>query len=321
LVATRYSRVLLTGGAGFIGSHILDRLLAEGAEVTVLDNLSSGYLANISSHRGDSRVHLVVGDIRNVELLRRLVGGVDAVIHLAAIVSVPRSFEEPTLTNEVNATGTLNLLNACIEGGVKRFMYASSSAVYGSSRALPKVEDMKPMPASPYAVSKMIGESYCIAFNRIYGLETVCLRFFNVYGPRQGDGPYSGVIARFISRLIEGRQPVIYGDGRQTRDFTYVSDVVDASMLALEKPSVGGEVFNIGTGVPVSINGLAERLGEIVGVQVEPKYWPDRPGDIRHSYASIKKASRILGYSPKVALDEGLRRVVEWYLGRMSRCW
>ncbi len=314
----RFSRILVTGGVGFIGSHIVDRLLAEGAEVTILDNLSNGYLANIAHHEGDSRVQIVVGDIRKKELLKRLLRRSDAVIHLAALVSLTRSFKDPVLTNEINATGTLHLLNACLDEGVSRIVYASSSTVYGNSESLPKDEDMAPRPSSPYAVSKMTGESYCLAFHQTYGLETACLRYFNVYGPRQNDDLYSGIIPVFISNLSEGNRPIIYGDGEQTRDFVYVDDVVEASLLALEKPGIGGEILNIGTGMPVSINQLTKTLNHIMNTSTEPKYGLKRSGDIRHTYANIEKAAKILGYSPKVTLEDGLREMIKLHMLRIQ---
>ncbi len=308
----------MTGGAGFIGSHIVDRLVSDGAEVTVLDNISSGYLANISHYSDNCKVKVIIGDILNNGLLRRLLRDSDAVIHLAAVVGATRSFEDPILTNEVNAAGTLHLLKASLEERVSRVIFASSSAVYGRSDPLPIDEDTATRPFSPYAISKITGEYYCEAFHQMYGLDTVCLRYFNVYGPRQADDKYGGVIPIFTSMIAEGRAPIIYGDGEQTRDFVNVRDVVEATILALENPHISGEVFNIGTGAPVSINQLAFVLAQIMGIKVTTKHSPERLGELRHSHASIKKAARILEYMPKVTLEEGLVELVKWHMKRLK---
>lgn len=308
------SKILVTGGAGFIGSHLVDRLLDEGFEVIVLDNLSTGRMQNLVHHQHRKDLHFIKGDIRDFELVKKVVVEVDAVFHEAALVSVTRSVENPILTSEVNVNGTLNLLKACSDADVKRFIYASSSSVYGEAEALPKDEGLVPKPISPYAVSKMAAERYCLVFREVYGLETVCLRYFNVYGPRQVYGPYSGVISIFINRLLNGEPPVIYGDGKQTRDFTHVEDVVQANMLALNERDAVGEVFNIATGVATSVNELAALLQEIMGkTHLKPVYTGPRAGDIRHSYADITKAREVLGYRPKFSLREGLAKLVEWY--------
>lgn len=309
-----YSKVLVTGGAGFIGSHLVDRLLRDGFHVHVIDDLSTGNLKNIAHHQGKEKYHFIEGDIRDSDLIKNTMKDVDAVFHEAAVVSVPRSVKNPLHTNEVNVRGTLNLLKACLDSGVKRFIYGSSTAIYGDAEDLPIKENLIPKPISPYAVSKLAAEGYVNVFHRVYGLKTVCLRYFNVYGPRQTYGSYSGVLTIFISRLLSDQPPIIYGDGEQTRDFTEVRDVVDANMLALEKHNAVGQVFNIATAVPTTINSLAELLQKIMGkTELKAAYENQRPGDIRHSYADISKARKMLGYEPKTGLKEGLTKLVEWW--------
>jgi len=312
-----YSKILVTGGAGFIGSHIVDRLLSDSFEVMVIDNLCTGRLENIAHCQNREGFHFIEGDVRNFELVKRVIKDVDVVFHEAALVSVTRSVENPALTNEVNVTGTLTLLKACLDSSVRRFIHASSSSVYGETETLPKHEGLTPQPISPYAVSKMAAESYVKVFHKVYGLETVCLRYFNVYGARQTYGPYSGVITIFMNRLLSDQPPIIYGDGEQTRDFTNVQDVVNANMLALTNKSAVGEVFNVATGVSTTINQLAKMLQEITGkLDLKPVYTNPRPGDIRHSFADISKAKKVLGYHPKVSLGEGLAHLVKWYTKR-----
>ncbi len=319
-MARSYSKILVTGGAGFIGSHIVDRLLSEHFEVTLIDNLTSGSLENVEHHRNRENFHFIRGDILNLDLVRSALKCVDAVFHEAALVSVTRSVEDPVLANKVNVKGTLTLLKACLESDVRRFIYASSSSVYGESEALPKRESLLPQPISPYGVSKLAAESYVKVFHKVYGLETVCLRYFNVYGSRQKFGPYSGVITIFINRLLRGQTPIIYGDGEQTRDFTNVMDVVDANMLALMKQSAVGEIFNVASGVATSVNQLASMLQEITGKKnLTPTHTDPRLGDIRHSYADINKAKKILGHHPKVQLREGLIKLVNWFTKRSSK--
>jgi len=314
------SRILVTGGAGFIGSHLIDRMLDEGFKVRVIDNLYTGQMDNLVQHRDKKGFRFIEGDIRNFELVKNIVRSVDAVFHEAALVSVNRSVENPLLSNEVNVTGTLNLLKACVDARVKRFIYASSSSVYGETETLPKHENLATMPLSPYAVSKLAAENYVRVFHDVYGLETVCLRYFNVYGPRQKYGPYSGVISNFINRLLEDQPPVIYGDGEQTRDFTNVQDVMEANILALSTQNAVGEAFNIATGAATSINKLAEIIQKIMGkTNLEPVYANPRPGDIRHSYADISKARKILGYNPNFQLEKGLTDLVKWYTGHRSK--
>lgn len=304
-------RVLVSGGAGFIGSHTVDRFLAEGFEVVVLDSLRSGSLENVVSHVGENGFSFVLGDVRDVELVRRVVRDGDCVVHLAALVSVPESTRDPALAYDINVNGTLNLLRACVDSGVRRFVYASSCAVYGDVERLPIKEDSPTKPQSPYGASKLEAENLVRKYYADFGLETVCLRYFNVYGPRQTYSDYSGVITQFLNRLDKGLPLVIFGDGEQTRDFVYVEDVVKANLLALETRGVAGEVFNIGTGVATSINRLAEAILEVAGKRrVEIVHYEAREGDIRHSVADISKAREKLGYNPKFSLENGLRKLL-----------
>lgn len=306
------SRILVTGGAGFIGSHLVDRLMKEGYEVAVLDNFSVGKTENIRHHLDSQSFNLVKGDIRNSEDVRKTVGDADVVFHLAAIVNVPLSVENPLLVNDVNVRGTLNLLEASLKEDIQRFIYVSTCAVYGEARYLPINEEHPIMPLSPYGISKFAAEHYCKIFHMIHGLRTVCLRFFNVYGPRQSEGPYSGVITQFINGLRRGKPPIIYGDGEQTRDFVYVEDVVEASMLALNSQNCVGEVINVGTGKPTTITELAKVLMRMFReTGAKPKYAPVRAGDIQNSYADISKAERVLGYGPRIRLEEGIRRLLQ----------
>ncbi len=307
-----YSKILVTGGAGFVGSHIVDRLLKEGVEVTIIDNLSTGRRENISQHQNRKDFHFTEGDIQNVDLERNAVDDIDAVFHEAELVSVPRSVENPLLTNEVNVSGTLNLLKASADANVKRFIHASSSSVYGETETLPKHERLTTQPISPYAVSKLAAENYVKIYHKVYGLNTVCLRYFNVYGPRQTYGPYSGVITIFINRLLKNEPPIIYGDGEQTRDFTYIKDVVDANMLALTKKTAIGEVLNTATGTPTTINQLAAMLQQIMKTNLKPVYTKPRPGDIKHSYAEVTKAKKLLRYNPQISLKKGLNELIKW---------
>jgi len=308
-----YSRVLVTGGGGFIGSHLVDRLLGEGFEVVVLDDFSSGRVENLKHHFGRDGFVFVRGDVRDRDVVGRVVEGVDVVFHLAALVSVPVSVEDPVLVEDVNVGGTLNVLKACVDAGVKRFVFAGSCAVYGEGCGVPRCEDDVLDPISPYGVSKLAGEFYCRVFYRVYGLETVVLRYFNVYGPRQVYGPYSGVISIFISRLLEGKPPVIFGDGSQVRDFVYVKDVVEANFLAMFSKNAVGGVFNVGSGRCTSINELAGLLIELMGVDVEPVYSDPRPGDIRYSCADIGRARKVLGFEPRVDLRDGLLETIVWF--------
>jgi len=311
---TKFCRVLVAGGAGFIGSHIADRLIEEDVEVTVLDNLYAGRPENLENCSRSRKFRFVRGDVRRFSVVKRLVKDVDAVFNDAAVVSVPRSLEEPLLANEVNVGGTLNLLKASVDSGVKRYVQASSASVYGNTETLPVSESLAVNPLSPYAVAELAAENYARVFCRAYGLETVCLRYFNVYGPRQTFSAYSGAITIFLNKLSDGGRPLIFGDGEQTRDFVYVEDVVEANMLALNSAKAVGEAINIGTGVPNTINELVQRLQEKLGKQrLKPIYKSSRQGDVRNSYASIEKAKRMLGYRPKFSLEEGINKLVEWF--------
>lgn len=303
-----YSRVLVTGGAGFIGSHLVDQLLSKGLEVVVLDNLSGGKIENVKQHIGKGDFQFVRGDIRNYHLVKELAMDVDAVFHLAALISVPESIRNPDLTDDVNVDGTLNLLKAFLDSSVKRFVYASSCAVYGEADSLPIREDFPLKPISPYGVSKVAAENYVRVFHRVYGLETVCLRFFNVYGPRQAYSDYSGVITQFFNRVSSNLHLVIFGDGEQTRDFVHVQNIVEANMLALRTKQIAGETFNIGSGTGTTINQLADMLLEVTN-KTDLKMTHSRPkkGEIRHSVADISKAKMKLRYYPKVSLKNGLK--------------
>jgi nucleoside-diphosphate-sugar epimerase len=310
----KFSKILVAGGAGFIGSHIVDRLLKENTDVTVLDNFYSGNLANLKQHRDNKHFHLVKSDVRNFDLVKKVVKDMDAVFNDAAVVSIPRSMENPLLANEVNVGGTLNLLKASLDADVKRFVQASSASVYGNTEKLPVKEDYPPKPIAPYAVSELAAENYVRVFCSCYGLETVCLRYFNVYGPRQPFNAYSGVITIFMNQLLHDKQPMIFGDGKQTRDFVYVDDIVQANMKALTTRKARGEVINIATGTASSINELLFNLQEIMGkTELKPVRKPSRKGDIRHSYASIEKAREVLGYCPMFSLRKGLTELVKWY--------
>ncbi len=299
---------LITGGAGFIGSHLVEAILARGDKVRVLDNFSTGNRANLA---GMSGVELIEGDIRSYHIVREAVEGVHFVLHQAALPSVPRSIRDPITSNDVNVVGTLNVLNASRDAKVARLVYASSSSIYGRNPELPKHEEMTPIPISPYAVSKLAGENYCRAFWDMYGFETVMLRYFNVFGPRQNpQSQYSAVIPRFVYQLLHDEAPTVNGDGTQTRDFTYVDNVVSANLLACTASKVVGRAFNVATGNRVSLLGLLEALAPIVGGGKEPKFDSSRMGDVPHSFASIAAASEAMGYQPIVDFEEGLRRTV-----------
>ena len=304
-------RVLVTGGAGFIGSHLVDGLMNGGFDVVVLDDLSSGRRKNLSVHFGKPNFCLVEGDVRDEADVKKALEGVDVVFHLAAIVSVDFSVKNPLMVNEVNVGGTLNVLRQSLKAGVKRFFYASSCAVYGEPVNLPINEEHPARPMSPYGVSKLAAEHYCRVFYEVYGFETVCLRFFNVYGPRQVVGPYSGVIMKFIDRMKNGKPPIIYGGGGQTRDFVYVKDVVEANMLVLGCRHCAGEIINIGTGKQTTINELANILIGLSGIaNIKPVYKAHRKGDIRNSHANISKAEKMLRYKPRITLKEGIRKLL-----------
>jgi len=303
------STYLVTGGAGFIGSHLSAGLLARGHKVRVVDNLVTGFRHNLRSG-----VEFTAADMADPAAAREAVAGVDYVLHQAAIPSVPRSVKNPAESHRANVDGMLNILIAARDAGVKRVVFAGSSSVYGDQPTLPKCEDMQTKPMTPYALQKLVSEQYGQMFTRLYGLEVVTTRYFNVFGPRQDPGsPYSGVISLFIKALIEGTRPTIYGDGGQTRDFTFVTNVVDGVLRAAETPGVGGEVFNVATGGRVSLNELLATLKRIIGSDVEAIYQEARTGDVRDSQADISKAERLLGYRPLVGLEEGLRETVAWF--------
>ena len=307
-------RFLVTGGAGFIGSNIVEELIRRDIAVRVFDNFSTGRRENLRDF--GSAPEVIEGDLRSYHSVREAVAGVDVVLHQAALPSVPRSVRDPITSNDVNTDGTLNLLHAAHGAGVRRLVYASSSSVYGDAAELPKHEEMTPNPLSPYAVSKLAGEYYCRVFARVYGLETVCLRYFNVFGPRQDPGSqYSAVIPKFITAMLRGEAPVMYGDGEQTRDFTYVANVVQANLLAATVPCEPGLAINCACHERTSLNVLVGRLNEILGLTIRPVYRERRAGDVLHSFASIEKAARVLGFVPAVGFREGLEKTVAWYRG------
>ncbi len=304
-------KVLVTGGAGFIGSHIVDTVLSNGHSVKVLDNLYSGNFENIERHEDDSSFRFIEGDIRNEDDVEEALTEVDAVFHEAAITSVPVSVENPELTREVNVGGTANLLEESLAGDVDRFVFASSCAVYGEPEDLPLTESSPVDPESPYAESKLDAEKECREYSE-NGLETVILRYFNVYGPGQSGGRYAGVISKFLERLAEEKAPIIYGDGKQTRDFVYVDDVVKANLLSLETEGLCGHVFNVGTGSSISVNELCEVLLELTGNEdIDPVYEDERAGDVRHSESDIGKIKEKMGYTPEISLRKGLKKIVE----------
>jgi UDP-glucose 4-epimerase len=311
------SLCLVTGGAGFIGSHLVDGLLQTGHSVRVLDNLSTGDIANLAHVR--SRIQMIEGDITNSETVHSAMRGVEWVFHQAALASVPRSVADPVATNRVCVDGTLNVLLAARDGKVRRVVYAASSSAYGASPSLPKRETDLTLPMSPYAVAKLAGEHYCAAFSEVYGLETVRLRYFNVFGPRQPpDSPYAAVIPRFLEAMLAGQSPIIYGDGEQSRDFTYVADVVRANLLAAQAANVSGKVYNLACGRRTSLLELVERLNALLGTRIKPVHEPARPGDVKHSQADIAPAQKELGYASKVGIEEGLRQCLDYFRSRLK---
>ena len=302
--------VLITGGAGFIGSHLVDRLMADGLDVAILDNFYSGRIDNIRLYLGKRNFKLIKGDVRKKDDLNRALKNVEYVFHLAAIVDVETSIKNPMFVNDVNVNGTLSILEQCLKFNVDKFIFASSCAVYGEPVYLPIDEEHPTKPVSPYGVTKLAAENYCRAFYKLYGLKTVCLRLFNVYGLRQSTGNYAGVIVKFIERLKNGQPPVIFGDGEQTRDFIHVKDVVEALINASKNEHCAGETFNIGSGVETSVGQLAKKLINIFGLQVKPVYSNPKAGDIKRSCANIDKAKRILRFKTTVPLDFGLNMLV-----------
>ena len=306
------TRVLVTGGAGFIGGHLVERLVSLGRQVRVFDDLSTGRRRNLAAVEDD--IEFIEGSICDPNALARVSVGVDAVFHLAAQGSVPRSVDEPRKAHEINATGTLNVLIAARDAGARRVVYSASSAAYGETPTLPKVETITPQPLSPYAVSKLAGEHYCSCFSTVYGLSTISLRYFNVFGPRQDpNSQYAAAIPAFVTRLVAGQPPIIYGDGEQSRDFCYIENVVSANVLAADAEHARGEVVNIACGERITLNRIIELINLHLGEDITPEYQPPRAGDVRHSLADVSVAKSVIGYEPKVMFAEGLARSIEWY--------
>lgn len=307
------TRVLVTGGAGFIGSNLADELIRQGAKVRLIDNFVTGYRENLDEISGD--FDFVEGDLNEDDALKRAIDGAEVVFHQAALPSVPRSVDDPRETHQACVNGTFNLLVKAKDSGVRRLVYAASSSAYGDQAVLPKVETMSPEPLSPYAAAKLTGEYYCRVFSKVYGLETLSLRYFNVFGPRQDpSSTYSGVISRFIDALMKGGTPVIYGDGEQTRDFTFVTNVVAANLRAAETSAGIGDVMNVANGEKVSLNQLLETLKTITGkTEVVASYLPERTGDVKHSQADNTRSVEWLNYEKLVGLEEGLRQTIEWW--------
>lgn len=307
---------LVTGGAGFIGSNITEELLKRGERVRIVDNFITGKKENLSSFLDE--IELIEGDIRDFEVCQQAVDGVDFVLHQAALPSVPRSIEDPVLTGEININGTLNMLLASRDARVKKFVFASSSSVYGDDPNLPKKEEMEGNPLSPYALTKTTGEKYCLIFSRIYGLPTVCLRYFNIFGPYQDLlSEYAAAIPKFVTKMLKGEKPTIFGDGEQSRDFTFVANVVEANILAANAVDISGEIMNIACSERTTVNTLAERINEILQSDIKPINDEPRPGDVRHSFADISKAGEMLKFEPQVAFAEGLRRTIDWIKERI----
>src|SRR6202042_1688849 len=305
-------RYVVTGGAGFIGSNTVDELVKRGHSVVVLDDLSAGKEENLAEVR--NKITFIKGSITDIEIVRKAMHEADYVLHLAARTSVPRSVKDPIGSNTINIDGTLNVLVAARDAKVRRVVFAASSSAYGESASLPKIETMRPAPISPYGVTKYVGEMYAQVFGRVYGLENACLRYFNVFGPRQDPtSQYSGVLSRFMLAVIEGQAPVIYGDGEQSRDFTYVENIVDETLRACEAPEASGLVFNGGTGARITLNQVLKMLSRITGQTIQAKYDVARNGDIRDLQADVSLARKILGYEPRVQFEEGLKQTWDWY--------
>src|SRR6266851_4981095 len=313
------AKYLVTGAAGFIGSSLVRALLERGEQVRGIDNFDTGRRENLSEVL--NRMDFREADILDLDAMHKACEGVDYVLHQAAIPSVPKSVLDPLGSNRANVDGTLNVLVAARDAKVKRVVYAASSSAYGDTPTLPKHEAMTPNPISPYAVAKLASELYMVSFYRCYGLETVCLRYFNIFGPRQDPtSPYSGVLAKFITQMLNGEQPTIFGDGAQSRDFTYIDNTVEANLLAAKAPAsqAAGQVFNVATGARVDLNETFQLLKKIIGYNGDVKYEPERAGDVKHSLADLSRAEKHLGYKPKVNFEEGLRRTVEWYRGQQK---
>jgi UDP-glucose 4-epimerase len=312
------AKYLITGGAGFIGSNLARELLSLGEEVVVLDDFSTGKQENVEDI--EARANVLRGDICDMETVREAMEGIDYVFHHAAVVSVPRSVDDPVRTNEVNVDGTLNCLLAARDARVKRLVFAASSSAYGDNPDLPKHEEMTPRPLSPYGVSKLVGEMYCRVFYEVYGLPTVSLRYFNIFGPYQDPhSQYAAVVPIFITRLLKGESPVVYGDGEQSRDFTYIDNAVQANLLAVKSDKADGKAINVACGAKYTLNTLADNLKRLIGTDIDPTYTEPRAGDIKHSLGDISRASSLLGYKPGVSFEVGLERTVAWFKGRLGK--
>lgn len=311
------AKYLVTGGAGFIGSHIVERLAREGQSVRVLDNFATGQRKNIASFA--DKIELIEGDLRNKADCARACAGVQIIFHEGAVPSVPVSVENPVTSHEANIDGTFNILMAARDAGVQRLIYAASSSAYGDQPELPKRETARPDPLSPYAVNKLVGEYYLSVFNKCWGLETISLRYFNVFGPRQDPrSQYAAAIPAFVTAIMRDKSPIIYGDGEQTRDFTYIDNVVHANLLAAQAPKLSGEVVNIACGERVSVNQIIAEINTLLGKNVPSRYVDERPGDVKHSLADVSMARRIIGFEPVVGFADGLRRAIDWYKNNLT---